>query len=180
MDPFEIINRLYPEGPLKNTLVVHSRCVARKALDIAEKINLDIDRDFVYEAAMLHDIGIFKTDAPSIFCFGELPYICHGVEGSRILNELGFPVHALVCERHTGSGITLDEIISRNLPLPHRDMLPVSIEEKLICYADKFYSKSRALTEEKPVEKIMAQMKAHGQDTLDRFMELHSLFCGES
>ena len=128
---------------------------------------------------MLHDIGIFRTDAPSIHCYGSLPYICHGIEGRQILDEEGYPRHALVCERHTGAGITVGDITAQNLPLPRRDMCPVSLEEKLICYADKFFSKSRNLTEEKPVEKIIAQMEAHGADTLERFMQMHRLFCPE-
>ena len=55
-------------------------------------------------------------------------------------------------------------------------MLPLSLEEKLVCYADKFYSKSRDLRAEKPVDKIIAQMAAHGQDVLERFMEMHNMF----
>jgi len=47
----------------------------------------------------------------------------------------GYPKHGLVCERHTGTGITLEMIIKNNLPLPHRDMVPVSMEENnhLFC-----------------------------------------------
>ncbi len=176
MDPTEIIYRYYSRGPLRDILMIHSRCVADKALSIADDMKLDIDREFVFEAAMLHDIGIFRTDAPSIHCHGSLPYICHGVEGSRIMNDEGYPRHALVCERHTGAGISIDDIVRQNLPLPHRDMCPRSLEEMLICYADKFFSKSRTLTEEKPIGKIIAQMEAHGADTLARFMEMHHLF----
>ena len=54
----------------------------------------------------------------------------------------GYPRHALVCERHTGAGLSLEDIIAQNLPVPHRDMLPVSMEEQVVCFADKFYSKT--------------------------------------
>ena len=38
---------------------------------------------------------------------------------------------------------TAEEIISQHLPIsPPRDLLPESVEEKLVCYADKFFSKS--------------------------------------
>ncbi|MDE6336285.1 MAG: phosphohydrolase, partial [Muribaculaceae bacterium] len=60
--------------------------------------------------------------------------------------------------------------------LPHRDMCPVSIEEKVICYADKFFSKSGILTEEKPLKKVVKQMQRFGDDSLRRFLELHSIF----
>lgn len=176
MDIYPIIDKYYPEGPLRQTLLVHSRAVADKALTIAKAKNLDIDPAFVEEAAMLHDIGIFATNAPSIHCTGSQPYICHGVIGSEMLNKLGCPRHALVCERHTGAGLTVDDIIRQNLPLPHRDMCPISLEEKLICYADKFYSKSGALNDEKPLPKVISQMEKLGPDVLNRFLALHSIF----
>ncbi|MDE6444610.1 MAG: HDIG domain-containing protein [Muribaculaceae bacterium] len=158
------------------TVLTHSECVAGKALDIARAKNLDVDLDFVRDAAMLHDIGVVRCDAPSILCRGELPYICHGVEGRKMLDKAGLPRHALVCERHTGSGLTVDDIRRQALPLPLRDLCPVSLEEKLICYADKFFSKSGNLTQEKDLGKVIRQMEAFGTDSLQRFMALHALF----
>lgn len=173
----EIFNIYYKDNPkLLATVATHSECVARKALDCLRQKGIEADTEFVREAALLHDIGVVKCDAPSIFCFGSLPYICHGVEGRAILDSLGMHRHALVCERHTGSGLTVDDIIRQDLPLPHRDMCPVSIEEKVICYADKFFSKSGLLTEEKPFEKVVKQMNRFGEDSLKRFLELHSIF----
>ena len=170
--------RKYTQGNsrLLHILTGHSEAVRDKALEIARVRMLDVDLLFVEEAAMLHDIGVVRVDAPSISCFGTEPYICHGIEGRAILESEGLPRHALVCERHTGSGISARQIVQRNLPLPHRDMLPLSLEEKLICYADKFFSKSRDLRAEKPVERIMEQMKAHGPEAYDRFMALHQIF----
>ena len=105
-----------------------------------------------------------------------LPYICHGIEGSRILRLEGFPRHALVCERHTGAGLTIDDIRSQSLPLPLRDMTPQSLEEKLICYADKFFSKSGDIYKEKSLDKVISSMSRHGEETLHRFLHLHQLF----
>lgn len=177
MQPEELLKR-YTAGnaELLRILTGHSRAVRDLALAIASGKGLAVDRRFVAEAAMLHDIGVGCCDAPGIACFGAKPYICHGVEGRRILEAEGLMRHALVCERHTGAGLTADYIRARELPLPHRDMLPVSLEEKLICYADKFFSKSKALDQKKPVEKIMAQMAQYGPDSLERFQALHALF----
>lgn len=154
----------------------HSAAVRNLALLIARRRNLPVDLDFVAEAAMLHDIGVGECDAPSISCFGSQPYICHGIEGSRILRAEGLPRHALVAERHTGAGLSVNDIENQQLPLPHRDFLPLSVEEKLICYADKFYSKSRNLWTPKPLEKIRIQMAAHGDDTARRFAEMEEMF----
>lgn len=177
IDAITLLEKYTRDNPeLYRTLLGHSRAVCDKAIAIIERKNLSLDRQFVEEAAMLHDIGVVRCDAPSIYCFGSAPYICHGIEGRAILEAEGLPRHALVCERHTGSGISASQIKENGLPLPARDMLPLSPEEKLICYADKFFSKSRELDKEKPLEKIMAQMQAHGQEAYRRFIDLHTLF----
>lgn len=170
MNPIELIDAYYPEdNERKHILLVHSRLVAEKALRIADgHPELNLDKDFLYEAGMLHDIGIFLTDAPGIFCFGNQPYICHGYLGADLMRREGYPRHALVCERHTGAGLSLDDIVAQNLPVPHRDMLPVSMEEQVICFADKFYSKTH-LEREKTVEKARKSISNFGNVGLERF-----------
>ena len=152
MNALAIINKYYSEeNELKHILLTHSRSVADKALQIAVKHpELHLDTGFLEEAALLHDIGIFMTDASGIQCFGTHPYICHGYLGSELLMKEGYPRHALVCERHTGAGMSLQSIIEQDLPIPHRDMIPVSMEEQVICFADKFFSKTH-LDREKSV-----------------------------
>lgn len=177
MTPLEVIDLYYASSPaLRALLLTHSECVAGKALVCARDRGVECDLDFVREAAMLHDIGIISTDAPGILCHGTLPYICHGIEGRRMLEALGLPRHAMVCERHTGAGLTIADIEAQKLPLPRRDMCPVTVEEQLICYADKFYSKSGDPTAEKPLDRVLRSMERHGSDTLARFLEMHRRF----
>lgn len=176
VDYHKIIEQYYTTGSeLHSLLVIHSHRVAELACILAVRRDLDVDLNFVREAAMLHDIGIFLTDAPRIHCYGEKPYIAHGVEGSQLLLELGLPQHALVCERHTGAGLSLDEIVRQRLPLPHRDLLPVTLEEKLICYADKFFSKTRP-DQQKTYERARRSLESFGSATLARFDALTTLF----
>lgn len=172
-----IIDKYYPEeNELKHILMVHSRLVADKALAIVDKHpELGADRQFVEEAAMIHDIGIFRCNAPAIYCFGDKHYICHGTIGAEIMREEGFPRHALVCERHTGAGLSLAEIERQNLPIPHRNLLPESIEEKIVCYADKFFSKTK-LEKEKTVEQALASLAGFGEDGYERFKEWIKMF----
>lgn len=88
----------------------------------------------------------------------------------------GYPRHALVCERHTGAGLSLKAILERDLPVPHREMIPVSLEEQIICFADKFYSKTK-LDKEKSVEKARKSIEKHGEEGLARFDAWCKLFC---
>lgn len=175
MDSIKIIKKYYKENSeLYNLLVSHSQAVAKKALEIAKNVPaLKPDIKFIKEAAMLHDIGIFLTNAPEIDCFGEEPYICHGYLGGEILKREGFPQHALVCERHTGVGISIDDIEKEKLPLPLRDMIPVSVEEKIICLADKFFSKNKAcLVREKSLDEIRTSHQKFGEDKVEAFDKL--------
>lgn len=177
MDIKSIIGLYYEEGSaLLDLLTTHSEMVARKALTLADASGLSIDREFVWNAAMLHDIGIFRCDAPAIHCHGSEPYIRHGIIGGELMRGLGYPEFVRVCERHTGSGLTAKEIREEGLPLPHEDFLPETLEEKLICYADKFYSKSGDPTAEKPFDRVRASMAKFGPDSLARFDALAALF----
>lgn len=177
MDYQSIIDKYYPEGSLlRNILMVHSCSVADKALKIVDMHpELNADRVFVEEASMLHDIGVFRCDAPGIECYGDRPYICHGMIGAQLLREEGFPLHAQVCERHTGAGLSLKNVVEQNLPLPHKDFLPLSVEECIICFADKFFSKTR-LTQEKTLEQAYKSVAKFGEDGALRFGKWAEMF----
>lgn len=172
-----IIDKYYPVGTRRRDIYLkHCRQVADKALAIAQRRALKLDAQEIEAAAMLHDIGICRTDAPGIDCHGDAPYLCHGVLGAELLrNEGADEIYARVAERHTGAGITADEVAASGLPLPVRDYLPETLLERLICYADKFYSKSGDM-EEKSLERVISSMSRFTPATLARFNTLHSLF----
>ena len=91
-----------------------------------------------------------------------------------MLRNEGLPKHALVAERHTGTGITIEQIEREELPIPERNYCPQSLEEKIICYADKFYSKSH-LGEEVALEKIKYNIWKYGHEAFVRWQELEAL-----
>ena len=165
---------------LLHILLTHSRQVADRALAILAMHpewveSCEVDPVFVEEAAMLHDIGVVFCDAPKICCKGKHAYIEHGYLGAEILRQEGLPKHASVAERHTGTGITMEQIVCEQLPIPLQDYVPRSLEERLICYADKFYSKTR-LGEDKPMAKIRQHMWKYGSDAMARFDAMQQFF----
>jgi len=174
-----IIKKYYVPGSLAHDLLlVHSKAVMKLAFKIAKRNpHLNINIPLITQAAMLHDIGVFKTNAPELGCFGSFPYICHGFLGREILENEGLHVISLFCERHTGTGLSKEEIIEKKLPVPARDMLPVTIEEKLICYADKFFSKSSKYPDRpKKPAKILKNLSKYGCRKLDDFNAFVDLF----
>ena len=183
IDAMAIIGYFYPEdSPLRQLLLKHSMQVKNKALEIADKApGVVVDREVVTAGAMLHDIGIKFCHAPSIYCHGELDYILHGSCGGDMLRSYGMEkgldleAYARICERHTGSGITAQEVAAQKLPLEIRNYLPETNEEKLIALADKFFSKSGDL-QEKPLAKIRRSMAKFGEASLQRFDDMCDLF----
>ena len=161
----------YLEGGPFQIVLEHSRFVACLALDVCKHLEIAAhDRHFIEEAALLHDIGVSQVYAPGLGLNGERPYIEHGVLGRAILEKEGYPAHALVCERHIGVGLTVADIIKQNLPLPHRDMSPVSLPEQIICFADLFYSKNPAkLAHKKSVDQVRKNLLVFGEEKLQIF-----------
>jgi uncharacterized protein len=169
LDYFRIIHKyIPPDSPTYPVYIIHCQLVAHKALTIAKNLRLSTKKQsFIEEAAMLHDIGIIRTNTPDIFCYGDLPYLCHLSEGRVILEAEGLPRHAVVAETHVGVGLTKEQIQEQGLPLPHRDMKPTTIEEEIISFADLFYSKNREkLWREKSLKKVRENIAKRGTDQL--------------
>ena len=178
MDYQSIIDKYYPsENELRRILLTHSRQVADRCLRIAKAHpELRLDTEFLEEAAMLHDIGIYRCDAPSIQCFGTEPYICHGYIGGEILRQEGWQRAALVCERHTGTGLSRKQIENQGLPLPlDRSYEPDVLEEQVVCYADKFYSKTH-IDHERTVVETAQSLEKFGAEGVQKFLKWVDMF----
>lgn len=177
IDYQKIIDKYYPQdNALRRLLLKHSRQVAQRALQIAQRHpELGADQRFLEEGAMLHDIGVFRCHAPSIYCEGTEPYLRHGLIGGQLLRKEGYPDHARVCERHTGTGLTIEEINEQHLPLPPADYVPETIEEQIICYADKFYSKSHP-DRVSTVDDVIASLRKFGSKGVDKFKKWSETF----
>ena len=176
MDPLKIIQKYYQKDSKSyNILVEHSEAVTKKALEIADRVpQLHPNKKFIAEASMLHDIGIFLINEPRIGCFGTERYVCHGVLGRTILEKEHLPKHALVCERHVGMGISLEDVEKNKLPLPKRDMIPLSVEEEIICLADKLSPPKREWMSvgEGSLNEIKKDLSRFGEHKIKKLNEL--------
>ena len=102
----------------------------------------DSDRDLVRAGCLVHDVGVYRLydDAGQLDYAG---YMRHGVLGYALLAEAGYA--EAICRfasRHTGVGITRDDVIRQELPLPPADYVAETPEELLVMYADKFHTKA--------------------------------------
>jgi uncharacterized protein len=106
--------------------VKHCLAVANKASRLAYALEgrFSIDRNYLWSAALLHDIGRCVTHDP----------IMHGVEGYHLLMKLGHSREASVCISHILFGLDATEAVSFGLPA--HDFIPRTIEERLVPLVD--------------------------------------------
>ena len=144
----------------------HSKAVARYAVWLAFRISKHhkVDVEFVKTAALLHDIGRFKFPPKG-------DSLLHGVRGSQILKKEGLSKrYQRVCETHLGVGITKSDIKRHKLKLPLKDYSPKSIEEKIICYADKRMEMAKLIPASKTANRFRREL---GPEYFRRMMGLH-------
>ncbi|MBU5613617.1 HD domain-containing protein [Geomonas azotofigens] len=172
MNPRALLEKYFHDNEQGLEIVYrHSRKVADKALAIAERAGRnDSELLFIEEAALLHDIGVARTYAPKLNCFGKAPYICHGLIGRQMLESEGLFQHALVCERHIGVGLTALDIAEQRLRLPLREMSPVTDCERIVALADLFYSKKGGeLDREKSTDQVRSDLLRFGEEKVRIF-----------
>lgn len=113
----------------------HSEKVADKARQIAFKIKkAQVDMNLVEIGALLHDVGRTKTHG-----------FKHALIGGKILRQRGFSEKlARICETHILGG--LDKEDAKKFGLPIENYLPMTLEEKIICLADKHMAGTREVS----------------------------------
>jgi len=176
---FPIIQKhFFQSGEAYRIYVVHVTLVTRLAIKIARRQGLSSDSlTFIEEAGMLHDIGIAYTNSPELGCHGPHPYLMHLIEGRRVLLAEGLPKHARVAANHVGvGGLSAQQIVESGLPLPAEDILCESIEEKIISYADIWYSKKpKNLWKKKSYEELCKKLEKR-PESLKLFKKWHKEF----
>ncbi len=156
----EEIEILRGEG-CSSDVIDHCIAVSRKALEIAERVRTPVNKDLIRKGALLHDIGRCETHD-----------ISHGVRGAEIAQRLGISGDIVnIIERHVGAGITAWE--AAKVGLPQKDYLPVTLEEKIVSYADNLTLGSRTISFEESIDKFN---KILGKDhpAIKRMEDLHN------
>lgn len=145
MSPAEIeaLHRKYATNDRAYELVyTHCKIVADIAVRAIERSNIAIDKDLVYLACILHDIGTYVLYIPELDTFKKDGYQQHMLIGAAILESEGLPPEVVSAVRtHVLMGLSADEIKERKWKLPYADFTPETQIGELLCYADRFHSK---------------------------------------
>ncbi|MGC8610138.1 MAG: tRNA (cytidine(56)-2'-O)-methyltransferase [Thermoplasmata archaeon] len=140
-------------------LIDHCLKVADLSLEIAKRIkNVELDIPAIECGAILHDIGR-STDHS----------ISHGITGAKLLKSIGYPEEIInIVKRHVGAGI--DEEEAKSLNLDEKDLIPETIEEKIVCHSDNLISCGKKI---KLSELIKEYEKKGLKKQVERIKELH-------
>ncbi len=153
------IEKIYNRLNCNKDIFIHCLKVAEVAVSIAKRIgNVDIRRVLI--GALLHDVGR---------CFEN--GIKHGIVGAKIAKEFGFDEKIQrIIKTHIGAGIDKEEAI--RLGLPKDDYIPRSIEEKIVCYADKIVFFNNVV----PFSRVLKRFKrelGENHPSIKRLLKLH-------
>jgi uncharacterized protein (TIGR00295 family) len=141
-------------------IVAHCQACARISKTLCERAIVrghGVDADAAFAGALLHDIGRSQTQLVS-----------HGYVGAGILEKEGIdPVVVEIVRRHVGAGISPEEAMT--LGFPSGDYIPRTLEQKLVCFADKMLDGDRARPFEEEVKRFVK--KGHDVQRLRRLKE---------
>ncbi|GAA0555421.1 HD domain-containing protein [Actinomadura livida] len=165
--------RYAPSPEAFEAVYTHCVIVWRIAERIIEAAGLDVDAELVRAGCLLHDIGVYRLDDGD-----RVPgqYVRHGVLGHEVLRDEGFPEEICrFCSRHTGMGLTRDDIARQGLPVPPGDYVAETGEERLVMYADKFHSKTRPPTFVS-ADSYAVHVRRYGEEKVAVFEAMRAFF----
>jgi uncharacterized protein len=131
-----------PTAQALDLVYSHCQIVAAVAGQLLARSGFGADAGLVRAGCLLHDIGVYRLydEAGRL---DQARYIRHGVLGHELLAAAGCDeVLARFASHHTGVGLTAQDVLRQELPLPPGDYLAGTPEETVVMYADKFHSKT--------------------------------------
>jgi uncharacterized protein len=176
-----LLHQKYAKSEMLLELVwTHCNIVVDIALDLLDNQEFDksgLPREYVIQAGLLFDIGVYLCGGYEWMPGQEpadRPYVQHGVVGAWILQQEGYaPQIIQVAHSHAGVGISHDDIRNYGLQLPEADYLPYTMLQMLLAYASKFHSKTPKF---KDRNMITASLSRFGKQKVERFEELEAMF----
>ncbi len=171
----EALHRKYAGDDRSYELVyTHCKIVADIAMEAIERNHLAVDKDLVYLACVLHDIGTYTLYIPELDTFKKDGYQQHMLIGAAILEAEGLPAAVVSAVRtHVLMGLSADEIKQRGWKLPYADFTPETEVGELLCYADRFHSKQPQFNHpERFIKRLSQDLPIQArkfQDALERY-----------
>lgn len=81
-----------------------------------------------------------------------------------------------MCERHTGTGLSKEQVLANGWNIPVKDFYPETKEEQLVCFADKFFSKTKFLEVPRSYEQVVESMAKISEESVRKVKEWGGMF----
>ncbi|MCW4006486.1 MAG: HDIG domain-containing protein [Candidatus Bathyarchaeota archaeon] len=144
-----------------NEVIEHCIAVADLAKETAQTLQqkgYTVNVDVVEIGALLHDLGRAKTHT-----------VNHAIVGAEIAMAQNLPECVIdIIKRHVGGGITAVE--ASKLGWPRDGYVPLSLEEKIVSYADKLVEPYGRVSVELTLERLR---KENLNAAADRVKKVH-------
>ena len=154
--------QLLRENQCPTEVISHCEAVTKLALETTKALKgrgLKIDSELVEVGALLHDIGRSKTHT-----------VHHAVVGAEIAEAAGLPDSVIsIIKRHVGGGINDSE--AKKLGWPEDVYVPVTLEEKIVSYADKLIENAKRVPIERTIEELSEELKAEAAERVRKLYD---------
>lgn len=170
-----LIKKYSPNEEYETYVREHGEIVAAIALDTVDRNNLNVDKNVLKAACLLHDVGssVFVGAERADADFKKI-YPGHAIFSAKILQDEGVDERVWrAVETHVLLGLSGDEIAAQGFALPARDYYPKSLEARLVCYADRFHSKHPTFNE---YESFVGQLHKDFPQQAEKFEQMVAEF----
>lgn len=154
--------KILQEAGCSKEVIDHCKAVAKLAVEISEACRekgRQINIQLVEIGALLHDLGRSQTHT-----------VHHAVQGAKIAESLDLPQPVIsIIKRHVGGGIPVKT--AERWGWPKDIYTPLTLEEKIVAYADKRIEEGKRV----PIEKVIEKFRSENLpiDAIRRIKKLH-------
>ncbi|MEM3403653.1 MAG: HDIG domain-containing protein [Nitrososphaeria archaeon] len=132
--------------------------ISQRIVNALERSGIKVNDIEVIKGSILHDIGRSKEHS-----------VRHGFLGGEILRKGGYDEAIVkIVERHVGGGIS--KLDATKFGMPERDFIPSTLEEKIVCIADKYVEDNQIKPLSVTLEKFES-MLGKGNETNLRILQ---------
>jgi uncharacterized protein len=154
--------KLLKENHCPSKVVLHCKAVAYLAVKTAkacQRKGFNVNVDLVEIGALLHDLGRSKTHS-----------VDHVIAGVELAKTAKLPDSVInIIKSHIGGGITKEE--ADKLGWPKGNYMPITLEEKIVSYADKLVETSNCIV---PIEITIKKLNEENLEAVaDRVRKIH-------
>lgn len=158
----KLVEEIWEKENLSQGVREHCKVVLESSMQIAKRLverGIKVDLELVKYGALLHDIGRTRDQTAR-----------QGITGYEILQKYDIPEEVRkIVKFHVGAGLTKEDCLRLKIT-PAEDLLPITVEEKIVSYGDNLVGGLKIRTFE---ETFADFQKKYGDESAARLKLQH-------